>query len=75
MLVDLETVTQYVTELRELLAEGSVVERRAFIKSFVKEIRVGKQEAVIKYKIPMAPDKTSEEEATVLPIVQFGGLQ
>ena len=72
-LLDLETVTQYVTELRELLAKGSIVERRSFIKSFVKEIRVGKQEAVIKYTLPMPPDDTSEEGATVLPIVQFGG--
>ena len=74
-LLDLKTVTKYVEELRELLGKGSIVERRSFIKSFVQEIRVGKEEAVIKYTIPMPPDDTSEEGATVLPIVQLGGAE
>ena len=71
--VDIKTVTKYAAELRELLAKGSIVDRRSFVRSFVKEIRVGKEEAKIKYTIPMPPEDTSEEEASVLPIVQFGG--
>ena len=72
-ILDLETVTKYVGELRELLGEGSLVERRAFIKTFVQEIRVAKDEAVIRYTLPLPPDDVSEERAGVLSIVPFGG--
>jgi hypothetical protein len=38
--IDSETSKWYVQELGALLDEGSVAERRAFLKSFIKEIRV-----------------------------------
>ncbi len=39
-LADLETVTCYVNDLRNLLSESSIAERKSFIKSFVKEVIV-----------------------------------
>ncbi|GAI22237.1 unnamed protein product, partial [marine sediment metagenome] len=39
-LVDLETISGYVDGLHELLKEGLLVERRAFIRSFVEKVRV-----------------------------------
>jgi len=39
-LADLETVIDYVEDLRNLLEESPLTERKSFIKSFVKEVRV-----------------------------------
>ena len=68
-------MTKYAGELRQLLGEGSLVERRSVIKTFVQEIRVAKDEAVIRYTLPLPPGEVSEERAGVLSIVPFGGAQ
>ncbi len=52
-LADMETITGYVDHLHDLLKEGSLAERRAFIRSFVKEIRVTGNEAVLTYSMPI----------------------
>jgi site-specific DNA recombinase len=39
-LADLETISYYVDDLHDLLKQGSLTERRAFIRSFIKEVRV-----------------------------------
>jgi len=39
-LADTETVTQYVNDLRNLLSENPLTERKSFIRSFVKEVKV-----------------------------------
>jgi len=48
-LADLETVTRYVEDLRDLLNESSLVERKAFIRSFVKEVKVTGDEVLLTY--------------------------
>jgi len=53
-LADLETVTPYVNELRDLLTESSIAERESFIKSFVKEVVVTGDKAELKYTIPLS---------------------
>jgi len=45
-LVDLEGITDCVDDLRELLTEGSMMERRTFIRGFVKELEVTGNEVV-----------------------------
>jgi len=72
-LADLENVSRYVDDLHNLLKEGSLAERRTFIKSFIKEIRVTGNEAVLTYTIPILPEKVTIEKEGVLPIVQYGG--
>ena len=72
-LADLKLVTRYVEDLRSLLNESSLVERKSFIRSFIKEIRVAGNEAVLTYTIPMPPDEITEEELLVPPIVHYGG--
>lgn len=51
-LADMETVKSYVEDLRNLLEDSPLIERKSFIKSFVKEIRVAGNEVVLKYNIP-----------------------
>jgi hypothetical protein len=57
-----------------LLKEGLLAERRTFIRSFVKEIRVTDNEAVLTYTMPVLPEKIIIEKDGVLPTVRYGGL-
>jgi site-specific DNA recombinase len=52
-LVDLNAMTGYVAELQEILKEGTLAERRAFIRSFIKEIKVTGDEALMTYSPPI----------------------
>jgi len=72
-LLDLETMTEYVTEMQEVLREGTLAERRAFIRSFVKEIRVKGNQAVLNYSMPIPPDKMAIDGEVVPRIVHRGG--
>ena len=72
-LADMDTVTRYVQDLRSLLDESPLTDRKAFIKSFVKEASVKGAEVSLTYTIPIAPLKISSEGLVVLPIVQYGG--
>lgn len=73
-LADLETVSCYVDDLHNLLKEeGTLAERRAFIRSFVKGVKVTGGEAVLNYSIPILPEKIAIDKEGVLPIVQYSG--
>ncbi len=72
-LADLETVSCYVDDPHNLLKEGTLAERKAFIRSFIKEIRVTGNEAVLTYTIPILPEKVTIDKEGVLPIVQYSG--
>jgi len=72
-LADLETISGYVDDLHKLLKEGSLTERRAFIWSFVREVRVTSDEAVLSYSTPILPEKVTIEKSEVLPTVQYSG--
>ena len=72
-LADAETAADYVADLRDLLNESSLAERKTFIRSFVKEVKVTDDEALLAYTIPMSPRGVTEENLPVLPIVHSGG--
>jgi site-specific DNA recombinase len=72
-LADFETVSCYVADLHNLLKEGSLTERRTFIRSFIQEIRVKGNEAILTYTMPILPEKITIEKEGVLPTVQYGG--
>ncbi len=72
-LADMETVTRYVEDLRSLLNESSLTERRSFIRSFVKEAKVTGNQVLLTYTIPMSSKGIIEEELGVPSIVQYGG--
>jgi hypothetical protein len=72
-LADMETVTHYVKDLRNLLDDSPLTERKSFIKSFIKEARVTGAEVSLIYTIPMSPRGITNDELAVLPIVQYGG--
>jgi site-specific DNA recombinase len=72
-LADVETVARCVADLRELLDESSLTERKAFIRSFVKELKVTGDEVLMTYTVPMLPKGLLQERLPVLSIVHYGG--
>ena len=63
----------YADDLRGLLEESDITERKAFLRSFVKRIEVDKERVTVHYTLPMPPDGKSFEQADVLSIGSFGG--
>ncbi len=72
-LADMETVTGYVSDLRNLLEESPFPERRSFIRSFVKDVEVTGNQVLLTYTIPMQPHKTKRESIDVPLIGHYGG--
>ena len=72
-LADLETISGYVNDLHDLLKEGSLAERRSFIRSFVREVTVTGDEVVLNYTMPLLSDNITIGKEGVLPTVQYGG--
>ncbi len=56
VLDDVDTVESYAKELREFLKHSELTERKAFIQSFVKEIVVIPDDALLRYTVPMPSD-------------------
>ena len=71
-LASIETVSLYVNDLHELLSKSSLAERRAFVRSFVKEIIVTGNEVLLNYTVPLPQIGLKNEKAGVLPIVHYG---
>ena len=68
-----EVVTRYVEDLSDLLSQSPLMERKAFIRSFVKEVLVNEKDVVLTYTIPLPPDGMVKENVEVLPFVRHGG--
>ncbi len=72
-LADAEIVAQCVADLRSLLSESSLAEKKSFIRSFIKEVKVTGDEVLLTYTTPMLPRGVTEEKLKVLSIVHYGG--
>ena len=72
-LADIETVKNCVEDLRNMLEDSLITERKSFIKSFVREVRVIGSEVSLRYSSPLLPGMMSRETLLVPPIVRDGG--
>ena len=72
-LADMEMVTRCVDDLRDLLEESTLTERKSFIRSFVKEVKVTGDEVLLTYTMPLPPQGITEERVGVLHSVHYGG--
>ena len=78
---DVEPIAAYALEMSEFLKGSELTERRAFIETFVKEIVVVPDNALMRYTIPMpedsplpaGPPRTWRWTASVLSTVKNGG--
>ena len=66
--LDTEAVNSYVTDLRNILDESEVAQRKAFLRSFVKKIVVEKERVKLYYNLPVPPDGRKTDTVRVLPI-------
>lgn len=68
-----EALRPYVEDLRQTLMEGSIIERRGFLRSFIKKITVDYPKATVEYTVPI-PVKTKDRTSTteVLSLKQNG---
>lgn len=71
-LADLKLVREYFEDLRNVLLQSSLAERKAFIRSFVKEVKATSKEVELLYTIPLLPKGIVQDRAEVLSIVQLG---
>lgn len=70
--IDPSTVIDYVKDLKCLLEESSIFERRAFLKSFIESIEVGDGNITLNYTVPLPSDSSKREMISVLGIVPPG---
>ena len=68
-------VTECVDDLRSLLEESTLAERKSFIRSFVKEVKVTGDEVLLTYTMPLPPEGISQERVGVLHSVRYGGAE
>jgi len=59
----------------KVIEKSMLVERKAFVRSFVNEVKVTREHVLLNYTILMSPPKLKEEKNPVLDIVQYGGPQ
>jgi hypothetical protein len=62
-----------VKDLRDLLSDSPLAKRKAFIRSFVEEIKVRGDNVSLAYMPPPMPDGESNSKDGVLPIVRYSG--
>ena len=81
VLDQVETIAAYAQDMRRFLKKSELTERRAFIESFVKEIVVTPDNALLRYSVPMpddslVPGRNAEDMAlngSVLAFMPVGG--
>ena len=72
-LADKETVKKCVDDLRNMLEDSTITERKSFIKNFVREVRVTGSEVTMSYSPPLLSGMMSKETWSVPSIVHDGG--
>jgi chromosome segregation ATPase len=72
-LVDEKLVKSYVEDLRQVLSDSPLPEQKAFIRSFLREVKVTGSEVLLTYTIPLSPERSLTEKAGVLDTVHYGG--
>ena len=71
-ILESKLVETYVSDLRGLLEKGTIMERKSFLKTFVKRIEVDYPNVTIYYTIPLDTKKAEPSNSEVLPITWNG---
>jgi site-specific DNA recombinase len=69
---DIASIQRYVDDLRSLLTSSTILESKNFVKSFIKEIVVGKDEVCFHYTLPLPQMNSDLESVSVLPFIGHG---
>jgi len=71
--VDIDVVKSYTKDLKSLLEESDITERKAFLRSFIKRIEINRDRVIVYYHLPLPRGEKGKVAAEVLPIDTFGG--
>jgi site-specific DNA recombinase len=66
--VDINIVKSYTRDLKSLLEESDITERKAFLRSFIKRIEIDKDRATVHYQLPLPNNENRKVAAEVLPM-------
>jgi len=72
-LADMTTLSGSLNDLHALLNEGTLIERRSFIRSFVKDVSVSGNQGIINYVMTSIKDNLAINGDMVLSTVRDGG--
>jgi len=61
-----------VSDLKELLNLGSIIEQKTLLKSFIKKITVNQPKIKIEYRLPIINKKGRTSNQEVLPMLMSG---
>ena len=67
-------IKRYVAEFRQFLEKGTIPERKALIRNFIRGIKIDGDDVTLTYTIPMPSDGASRDQGSVLDFVQVGPL-
>ena len=65
-------IKEYVSDLKNLLSNGTIIEQKSFIKSFIKRIEINLPKVIIDYTVPLKIKKAEHLTKEVLPLELFG---
>ncbi len=71
--MDVALVQKRARDLRQLLIESNLTERKAFLRSFVKRIETDGKSVTVRYKLPLVAGPSGWDDVSVLPIDNLGG--
>lgn len=61
-------VKEYASDLKNLLSNGTIIEQKSFIKSFIKRIEINLPKVIIDYTVPLIIKKAEHLTKEVLPL-------
>lgn len=73
--VDMDMVKSYTRDLKALIEESDIAERKSFLRSFIKPIEINRNEVVIHYHLPLPQNEKGEgigSSAYGKPLVGLG---
>ena len=68
----IEAIDQFYNDLRKMLLNGSLVEKKNLLRSFVRELRYNDPELIVEYTLPIAPDGVQPFTREVLSMDKVG---
>jgi site-specific DNA recombinase len=71
--LDVALIQKRARDLRKLLVESELTERKAFLRSFVKRLETDGKSVTVRYKLPLVPGPSGWNDVAVLPIDNLGG--
>ena len=71
--LDVDLIKKHAHDMRQLLVESSLTERKAFLRSLVRHIETDGKQVTIRYKLPLVQGAGGRGDVVVMPVDDPGG--